>query len=55
MIMALITGIAIIIYGLYLMLFKEAVSNKDIILFLFLGFAYIGYMIPAYFEKYHHY
>ena len=40
---ALIYGSILLIYGLYLIIFKDIVTNKDIIIFLFVGFAYIGY------------
>jgi len=44
---AIITGLVLLIYGIYLMIFKDVVSNKDIIIFLFFGFAYVGYMFQV--------
>lgn len=41
---ALISGLIFLIYGLYLMIFKNIITNKDIVIVLFFGFAYIGYM-----------
>ncbi len=53
--MGIITGLVcsliLLIYGLYLIFFKEIISNKDIIMILFLGFAYIGYLFQIYFKK----
>jgi len=48
---ALITGLVLLIYGLYLMIFKDVVTNKDIIIFLFFGFAYVGYMFQILNDK----
>lgn len=42
-----ITGLVLLIYGLYLMIFKDVVTNKDIIIILFFGFAYVGYMFQV--------
>jgi len=48
---ALITGLVLLIYGLYLMIFKGVVTNKDIIIFLFFGFAYVGYTLQVLKDK----
>jgi len=45
---ALITGAFILIYGLYLLIFKDAVTNKDIVAILMAGLAYIGYCFDMY-------
>jgi len=43
--LSLITGVVMAFYGLYLLIFKDIVTNKEIILMLIIGFAYIGYSI----------
>jgi len=48
---AVITGLVLLIYGLYLMIFKGVVTDKDIIIYLFFGFAYVGYMFQVLKDK----
>ena len=46
-----ITGLLLLFYGIYFIFFKELVSNKDIVFYLFVGFAYIAYSFQIYFDK----
>ena len=48
---AIITGSVLLIYGLYLMIFKDVIVNRDIIIYLFFGFAYVGYMFQVLKDK----
>ncbi len=48
---AIITGSVLLIYGLYLMIFKDVIANRDIIIYLFFGFAYVGYMFQVLKDK----
>ena len=52
LICGLISGLILMIYGVFLIFFKEVVSNKDIIIYLFVGFAYVGYMFQIYSKRY---
>ena len=52
LICGLISALILLIYGGFLIFVKEAVSNKDIIIYLFVGFAYVGYMFQIYFKRY---
>lgn len=45
LICVLISGLILFIYGLYLIILKDVVTNKDIIIYLFVGFAYVGYRL----------
>jgi len=45
-----IAGLILLIYGAFLVFFKEVITNKDIILFLFIGFAYVGYNFSYMFQ-----
>ena len=40
---ASISGLILLVYGLYLMIFKDTITNRDIMIYLFVGFAYVGY------------
>jgi len=45
---ALIAGFFLLVYGLCLLIFKDIVTNKDILLILLVGLAYIGYCFDMY-------
>ena len=45
---ALITGLFILVYGLCLLIFKDTVTNKDILIVLLAGIAYMGYCFDMY-------
>lgn len=45
---ALITGLFILVYGLCLLIFKDTITNKDILIILLAGLAYIGYCFDTY-------
>lgn len=47
----LLTGIVIIILGVYFMLTKNIITNKDIIIMLILCCAYIGYILDIIYKK----
>lgn len=48
-ILAAITGIAFLIFGVYLWFFKEIITNKDIVILVLFGFAN-GYYERAYYH-----
>lgn len=45
---SLLVAIVLLVYGVYLVFFKEIISNRDIIIILLFGFAYIGDLINLY-------
>lgn len=47
-ILAAITGIVFLIFGVYLWFFKEIITNKDIVILVLIGFAN-GYYERAYY------
>jgi len=51
LICALISSLILLIYGIFLVFVKEVVSSKDIIIYLFVGFACVGYMFQMYFKR----